>query len=136
MNLDKLFNTKLTENGDLAYKSTGDNLLDILFLSEYYQKHLNEVHIGTSEEEKLFSMFIRDPRFGLGRRDLGRELMKQSLVSIEDIVKAGRYDDLFFSGIKQTDVYDFLYKECAKVMSLLKSGCLAILQRISCLLGK
>lgn len=120
MNLDKLFNTKLTENGDLAYKSTGDNLLDILFLSEYYQKHLNEVHIGTSEEEKLFSMFIRDPRFGLGRRDLGRELMKQSLVSIEDIVKAGRYDDLFFSGIKQTDVYDFLYKECAKGNELAK----------------
>ena len=27
----EVFNTKLTENGDLAYTTTGNNLLDILF---------------------------------------------------------------------------------------------------------
>ena len=47
------------------------------------------------EKEKVFSMFVRDPRFGLGRRDLGRRLMRLSGVTPENIVKAGRYDDLF-----------------------------------------
>lgn len=88
-------NTKLTENGDIAYTSTGNNLLDILFMSEYFQKHLNHVGIGTSEREKLFSMFMRDPRYGIGLRDLGRELMKQSEVDLADVVKAGRFDDIF-----------------------------------------
>ena len=88
-------NTKLTENGDIAYTSTGNNLLDMLFMSEYFQKHLNHVGIGTSEREKLFSMFMRDPRYGIGLRDLGRELMKQSEVDLADVVKAGRFDDIF-----------------------------------------
>lgn len=95
--LDELFSKKITENGDDALGTTGNNLLDILFMSEYYQNHLNEVYskIGDSEIEQLFAMFIRDPRFGLGRRDLGRVLMKISNVSPDDIVKAGRFDDLY-----------------------------------------
>lgn len=94
--LEKAFNQKLTENGDKAYKSTGDNLLDILFMSSYYEKHLDEVKLGDSEVEKLFARFMRDPRLGLGRRDLGRVLMKLSDVSPEDVVKSGRFDDLVF----------------------------------------
>lgn len=93
--IEKLLNTKRTENGDISYKTTGDNLTDILFMTAFFEKHLDQVKIGTSDREKLFSMFIRDPRFGLGRRDLGRELMKQSGVPAEYIVKAGRYDDLW-----------------------------------------
>lgn len=94
-NLEKLMNTKRTENGDIAYKTTGDNLTDLFFMTPYFEKHLNQVHIGTSEKEKVFSMFIRDPRFGLGRRDLGRELMKQSEVTPYNVVVAGRFDDLW-----------------------------------------
>lgn len=93
--LEKLFNQKRTENGDVAYRSTGSKLLDLLFMTEYYQKHLNEVKIGTADKEKLFAMFIRDGREGIGRRDLGRELMKQAEVSPENIVFAGRFDDLW-----------------------------------------
>ena len=93
--LEKLFNTKRTENGDIAYKTTGDNLTDLFFMTPYFEKHLNQVKIGTSEKEKVFSMFIRDPRFGLGRRDLGRELMKQSEVTPYNVVVAGRFDDLW-----------------------------------------
>ena len=38
--LDQIFgNTKLTENGDIAYSSTSNALLDVLFMTEYYQKH-------------------------------------------------------------------------------------------------
>lgn len=93
--LEKLFAKKKTENGDDAYKTTGSKLLDLLFMTEYYQNHLNEVKIGTTDKEKLFAMFIRDGREGIGRRDLGRELMKQAEVSPEDIVFAGRFDDLW-----------------------------------------
>ena len=93
--LQKLLNEKLTENGDKSYKSTGDNLTDIFFMTPYFEKHLDEATIGTSEREKIFSMFVRDPRFGLGRRDLGRRLMAQSKVPFYDIVLAGRYDDLW-----------------------------------------
>lgn len=87
--------TKTTENGDIAYTTTGNNLTDIFFLTPYFEKHLDEVKIGTSNKEKLFAMYIRDGRYGLGRRDLGRVLMEQANVSPSDIVLAGRYDDLW-----------------------------------------
>lgn len=93
--LEKLLNEKLTENGDVSYKSTGNNLTDLLFMTAFFEKHLDEAKIGDSEKEKIFSMFIRDPRFGLGRRDLGRRLMYQSKVSPKNVVLAGRYDDLW-----------------------------------------
>jgi hypothetical protein len=94
--LDQLFsNTKLTENGDLAFSSTGNHLLDLLFMTEYYSKHLNEVYIDNTEKDRLFSMFVRDPRYGLGKRDLGRQLMLLSGVDFGGFVKAGRYDDIF-----------------------------------------
>ena len=93
--LQKILNEKLTENGDKAYKSKGDNLTDLFFMAPYFEKNLDEVSIGNSEKEKLFSMYIRDCRFGLGRRDLGRRLMYLSSVKPEDIVLAGRYDDLW-----------------------------------------
>lgn len=93
----ELENIKLTENGDKAYKSTTNLFLDILFKSEYYSHHLCEVpEIGESCFAKLFAMFVRDPRFGLGKRDLGRVLMNKAKVSMQDVVKAGRYDDLFY----------------------------------------
>lgn len=93
--LEKILNEKLTENGDVSYKSTGNNLTDLLFMTAFFEKHLDEVKIGDSEKEKIFSMFIRDPRVGLGRRDLGRRLMYQSKVSPKNVVLAGRYDDLW-----------------------------------------
>ena len=93
--LEKIMNEKLTENGDKAYKTTGNNLADLFFMTSYFEKNLDQVSIGTSEKEKLFSMFIRDPRFGLGRRDLGRRLMKLSQVNAQNTVKAGRFDDLY-----------------------------------------
>ncbi len=101
--LERLFNKKMTENGDIAYKSTGNDLLDILFMTSYYEKHLEELKykIGTSEKEKIFARFIRDPRHGLGRRDLGRALMCLSKVDAFDVVKSGRFDDLLYIGRKE-----------------------------------
>lgn len=94
--LQKIFLEKKTENGDKAYKSTGNNLTDLFFMTPYFEKHLDQVNIGTSDKEKLFSMFVRDPRFGLGRRDLGRKLMYLSGVEPVKITIAGRYDDLWY----------------------------------------
>ena len=92
---------KINENGDISFNSTGNPMLDVLFMSEYYTNHLGEVKnkVGDDPKWRLFSMFMRDPRYGLGRRDLGRELMALTGVELEDVVKAGRYDDIFlFNG--------------------------------------
>jgi hypothetical protein len=93
--LEKIMNEKKTENGDKAYKTTGNNLTDLLFMTPYFEKNLDQAKIGESEKEKIFSMYIRDPRYGLGRRDLGRKLMGLSKVDACNIIKAGRYDDLW-----------------------------------------
>ena len=104
--LQKILAAKKTENGDVAYKTTGDNLTDLFFMTPFFEKNLDQVKIGTSEKEKVFSMFVRDPRFGLGRRDLGRKLMELSDVAAPNIVKAGRYDDLWH--IPTQDNLEFL----------------------------
>lgn len=93
--IEKIFNEKLTENGDKSYNSTGNNLIDLLFMADFFSKNLDQVRIGKSEKEKIFSMYMRDPRFGQGRRDLGRKLMQLSEVEPNNIVTAGRYDDLW-----------------------------------------
>ena len=128
MNLQEVFNSKRTENGDVAFTKVGnDLLLNILFLTEYYQNHLSEVpNIGTSDRDKMFARFIRDPRLGLGRRDLGRVLMHMAECSIEDIVKSGRVDDLFIYDSKKQDYFidsnilDYLKKEIENGNELVK----------------
>lgn len=102
--LENLFLMTRTENGDYSFKSSGNKLIDILFKGEYYTKHLDEVKIGTSGIEKLFSMFIRDPRYGLGYKALGRKLMALSGLSPQNVVKAGSFKDFrecedFFNGM-------------------------------------
>ena len=120
--LEKLFAQKLTENGDNAYNTTGSTLTDILFMSQYYRNHLNKVPMIADEPRALtFAMFIRDPRYGLGERDLGRELLRQIMNNvyfilsshiddeeklvekadaldelINKIIQCGRYDDLLY----------------------------------------
>lgn len=107
--LEEIFNKKINENGDESYYSTNNHLLDLLFMTEYYSKHLDEIKIGDSHKEKIFSMFIRDPRLGLGKRDMGRRLMQLSNVSLENMAKAGRYDDIALT--KSNSAFDFLKKE-------------------------
>lgn len=109
---------KKTENDDDTFNTTGNKLLDLFFMTEYYQKHLNEISIGTTDKEKLFSMFIRDPRHGIGRRDMGRILMEQSGVSPEDVLLAGRADDLLYIGTD--DMIDYLYERLMKKDELVK----------------
>ena len=93
--LETIFSHKLTENGDNAFSTTGNTLVDILFMAEYYTKHPEEVIIDNSPLSKLFAMFMRDPRYGMGYRDLGRNLMYLVDLTAEEVVKCGRYDDLY-----------------------------------------
>lgn len=94
--LENIFSSKLTENGDFAYNTVGNHLSDILFMTAYYEKNLNRIpKIGTTLYEKLFSMFIRDPRFGIGRRDLGRALLKKTKATPQMVLDCGRWDDIF-----------------------------------------
>ena len=118
MDINEIFNAKLTENGDLAFKKVSDdNLLNILFLTEYYSNHLTEIpNIGTSDRAKLFAQFIRDPRLGLGKRDLGRVLMNMTECSYKDYLNAGRADDILFNFNEKSieekkNILDFLYVE-------------------------
>lgn len=113
-------NQTLTQNGDLAYKSTNDHLVDLLFKTEYLREHLDEVEIGSSNTEKLFAMMIRDPRFGLGQRNVGRRLMRLSGCTLNAFLVAGRADDIWkeFYGTEQwTQAADFLLRECENVWS-------------------
>lgn len=116
--LEEIKAQKTTENGDISYSSTGNHLLDLFFMISYFEKHLDRVSIGTDEKSKLFSCFIRDPRFGLGRRDLGRELMKKSGISPELAVQAGRFDDLLY--IATDEALSFWKKEIEKGNTLAK----------------
>ncbi len=123
--LSMLFNEKLTENGDNSFKSTGNHLIDLLFRAEYYSKHLNEVKIGDSDLEKLFAMFVRDPRYGLKYRDYGRMLMYQAWVEAEDVVCAGRFDDLWKivgRGNDELEAHwmDYLFDQCKAGNNLAK----------------
>lgn len=126
MTLDEVFNMKFTENGDIAFTKVSDNmLLNILFLTEYYQKHLDEVPaIESNDLNRLFSMFIRDPRYGMGRRDLGRKLMSYTEVPVEMVLECGRADDLFFMDYPDTIQYnkmlDYLNAEIKKGNELVK----------------
>lgn len=119
--LEKIFAEKRTENGDIAWKTTGNNLTDLMFMTAFFERHLDEVKIGQTEKEKMFARFIRDPRFGLGRRDLGRRLMKLADVDPNQVVKSGRFDDLYYLA---SDKYiDLLKEEVLKGNELAKKWC-------------
>ena len=107
---DELFNKKLTENGDETHVSTGNRLYDLFFMTEYYEKHLKKAAIGDSDVEKILAMFIRDPRFGLGKRELGRVLLAKAGVSADNVVKCGRFDDLWKVNADIPEWIDFLLK--------------------------
>lgn len=126
MNLEEVFSSKINENGDISFTKVGDDtLLNILFLTEYYQNHLDELpKLGNSIKEQIFAMFVRDCRFGLGRRDLGRKLLSATDCSLEQIVMCGRVDDLFSTFSSNTDEWfkmlDWCKEEISKGNELVK----------------
>ena len=108
--LNEDFNTSVTENGAVGYRTTGTALLDFNFkVSSYRNKGDMEIikdFMKAFYEDKLTAMkflfFVRDREEGLGERRIFRVIIKH-LADIEpEIIKAvcpviaeyGRYDDL------------------------------------------
>lgn len=122
-NLRACFGHKLTENGDMSFSTTSNNYLDIVFMTDYFKDRCGEIPtIGTSEWDKAFAMMVRDPRYGMGCRNVGRHLMKMAECSKEEILFAGRADDFFKmdNGKLNPDVLDFLKKEIEAGNELVK----------------
>lgn len=110
---------KLTENGDAAYSTTGERYADILFGAPYLSAHIDELaKYGINRNDLIFAMMMRDPRFGLGYRDLGRALMKSANATPDEIVKAGRYDDLIYDYSKEDGKSD----KISYIMEQVKAG--------------
>lgn len=105
--LQEIFAEKLTEKGDKSYNTTGNKLVDILFMSQYFRSNLNEAHIGNTTKEKIFSMFIRDPRYGIGERDLGRRLMAMAELEPAGVIVAGRADDLLHMSVSNVEYFRY-----------------------------
>lgn len=110
-----------TENGGLAYKSTGSDLLS-LFANIGGMRDRNDSDIISAwklarKEDKLLAdnliLYSRDIRnAGLGERRIGRLLLKELAMvdprkverNLQKIVDAGRWDDLFvFEGTPAWD---------------------------------
>ena len=104
-----LLNKTLTENGDLAFKSSGSSCLDYFALIGGKRQYLKEaaiLFVNALDEDfetaaKLL-FYTRDPRKGIGERRLFRFLFNMLSTAYPDktiamlpfIAKYGRYDDL------------------------------------------
>lgn len=117
----RMSNMTTTENGGLAYKSTGSDLLS-LFANIGGMRDRNDSDIISAwklarKEDKLLAdnliLYSRDIRnAGLGERRIGRLLLKELAMvdprkverNLQKIVDAGRWDDLFvFEGTPAWD---------------------------------
>ena len=109
--LNEEFNTSVTENGALGYRTSGKELLDINFavssMRSMSEKEIVEKFIKAFYEDKLLAVkwlfYVRDAREGVGERRLFRVCLKYLAENHADIAKAiiplipeyGRWDDLW-----------------------------------------
>lgn len=116
--LDELFDDRTeTLNGDVAFVNVGNLLVDILFKTEYLRNHLDELPvIEPTVRNQIFSMMIRDPRYGFGQKNVGRSLMVSTGVSLDEMLIAGRGDDLLElldDSTREHEVAAYLYEEAS-----------------------
>lgn len=106
MNLKDAFNKTRTDNGDIAYNSTKNDYLDVIFSIEKLKKNPKETPVFLNKEKEFdrwFARMVRDPRKingGMGQRELGRNLMVQVETEPLDMLISGRADDIFEAGWK------------------------------------
>lgn len=101
MKLKEVFNKTTTTNGDDAFLSSGNKYVDILFRLTEFRHNPTKIPYTLSpdsEIDMLFSMYIRDPRYGTGEREVGRQLMLDTKVPPYLVLAVGRADDIFFMG--------------------------------------
>lgn len=109
--LNEDFNTSITENGAVGYRTTGKSLLDINFavasMRRMSEQQIVDKFVKAFYEDKILAIkwlfYARDAREGVGERRLFRVCMKYLAEKHMDIAKAvielvpeyGRYDDLW-----------------------------------------
>lgn len=105
--LDILFNTEYFSKEISQCLISGVDGV-VKYKDSYISKSIHFAAIQAAAKEKMrnlidtltyFAMFIRDPRYGLGKRDLGRYLLYLANANENLIVNCGRYDDLYKGAI-------------------------------------
>lgn len=128
-----LTNQKMTENGGVAYSTSGSPLLDLFSLGGSLRRRSEEeikgMYLAARDEDKeladSFVLYVRDIRNnGCGERRIGRILLRalatldpnKIIRNFDTIVKAGRYDDLFtFIGTPAEDeMFSFIKNQLTK----------------------
>ena len=130
--------TTLTENGGRALSTTGDKLLNLFAVLGALRSRPTDVidkfDAAFRENADLatkMAFYGRDVRGGLGERAVGRLMLRELallypevvVANLKNIVKFGRYDDLFvfFDTSVETDMIEFIKKQLVLDYKCMKS---------------
>lgn len=130
--------TTLTENGGRALSTTGDKLLNLFAVLGALRTRPTDVidkfDAAFRENADLatkMAFYGRDVRGGLGERAVGRLMLRELALlypevvtaNLKNIVKFGRYDDLFvfFDTSVETDMIEFIKKQLVFDYKCMKS---------------
>ena len=128
----------LTENGGRALSTTGDKLLNLFAVLGALRTRPTDVidkfDAAFRENADLatkMAFYGRDVRGGLGERAVGRLMLRELallypevvVANFKNIVKFGRYDDLFalFDTSVETDMIEFVKKQLVLDYKCMKS---------------
>lgn len=128
----------LTENGGRALSTTGDKLLNLFAVLGALRTRPTDVidkfDAAYRENADLATKMVfygRDVRGGLGERAVGRLMLRELallypevvIANFKNIVKFGRYDDLFvfFDTSVETDMIEFIKKQLVLDYKCMKS---------------
>lgn len=128
----------LTENGGRALSTTGDKLLNLFAVLGALRSRPTDVidkfDAAFREDADLatkMAFYGRDVRGGLGERAVGRLMLRELALiypevvtaNLKNIVKFGRYDDLFvlFDTSVETDMIEFIKKQLVLDYKRMKS---------------
>lgn len=131
--------TTLTENGGRALSTTGDKLLNLFAVLGALRSRptnvIDKFDAAYRENADLatkMAFYGRDVRGGLGERAVGRFMLRELATINPDVVKAnlanivkfGRYDDLFvfFDTSVETDMIEFIKKQLVFDYKCMKSN--------------
>jgi sulfur relay (sulfurtransferase) DsrC/TusE family protein len=124
--------TTLTENGALTFDKSGSKVLDFYSLGGALRSRTDadvlNIFLNAVDEDALLALktlfYLRDVRGGQGERKVFRTCLKwlaehgsiQFTDNMENIVKFGRWDDLFvaFDTVAEVDMLAFVKKQLGK----------------------
>ncbi|MBR4377080.1 MAG: DUF2828 family protein [Spirochaetia bacterium] len=137
--ISRLLNVTRTENGDLAYKSTGSFCLDYFSLCgglRHNTSDLEKLFVKAYSENPILAIkilfYMRNIRGGLGERNSFRVLLRNLAVSHPDVVRQimyaipvyGRWDDILalLGTQAEPDAVAMIKDQLAKDKAILEKG--------------